>query len=620
MIEVIIIFIFILIFTVKEYFYHYSNMDYGSTLLGMAQRAALNTRLTNSIEGFNEKLIIVYCSGCKSVESKITTDFFNTLGNNISNVQVSKIDLSRNEDPINLIKGFIHPKYLIKESYYSSNNTPGPTMTTNDYAYNIEPHLAQYFHSHNDPTYGKKGMDGTSQNYRCVGPDFYTNETAQGTTVESRTNQIEYEETDEYNIHECDYFLVYKTPTILYEIKDHAYLKFPESFPINSYPCTDEEQEQYQNEIQLFVKKLKYWIYYLKEFSNKLIGLYNLVKIETNSSCQTEALEQITDTVNSKDAHYNVIGKYYEVLCNAYPKSALHVARLELYHQAGKRFYRELDNGNTLINVRDKTDLDYLKVDRTRIPSLTNKLTDTDPNNATIRGNKQRLIEFAKRTLIISFNGYLDFYGDSGGIEFINRYNTNPEEFMLNIKSLVDNSVCSNNSDKLRILQDIFTNKGFPNQNQTWRSFVDPKAGFSNANYGWFLLTFDQPLELDDPNWKVCIKNKRCIPQDCTGMNAENLDLCFSPYPHNYFDNAAFRNTTNPQVKKFQNIIQPCLLEFGFIKSNREDKRLFGCQNYIGDVTEPDPNSNCNSATAESNCRNNLLMDVDTEDCTVETL
>ena len=128
MIEFIIILIFIFLFTVKEYFYHYSaSLNYTQTLLGLVQRAALNTNLGNAVEGYREKLIIIYCSGCKSVESKITTDFFNTLGNNISNVQISRIDLSRNDDSLNLIRGFIHPKYLIKESYYSNNNTPGPT-------------------------------------------------------------------------------------------------------------------------------------------------------------------------------------------------------------------------------------------------------------------------------------------------------------------------------------------------------------------------------------------------------------------------------------------------------------------------------------------------------------
>lgn len=579
MIQIIIIFIFLVFFTVKEYFYYNMNSSYTSTLVGMVQTAALSTRLSSAVEGYREKLMIIYCSGCKSVQSKITTDFFNTLGNNLSNIQISRIDLSKSDDPLNLIRGFIHPKYLIKDSYYSNNSTPVPTTSSPSYEYNIDQKLASYFHSHNDPNYGRE-----NPSYQCEGPDLFTQISSAGTTLESVSDNLEYEEHDEYLNNECDYFLAYKTPTIIYEIKDHAYLKFPEEFPISNYPCTPQEQEQYQNEIILYIDKLRHWIYYLKEFSNKLIGLYDLIRINMSSSCTQSAIELVTDTVNSKDAHYNVIGKYYHVLCNAYPKTQDHVNRLNAYENQGKKFYREKDSGNSLLNSNDAEDLDYLRVDRTRIPTLNGKLTLTDPDNITIRGNRQRLVDYAKRTLMIMFRGYLE--QSNFNIPFIDNYSTNPETFMRHINDLVRDAVCSTNNARLQTLKDIFANNGFPTPEQTWRSYVDPKTGMANENYGWFLLTFEQPLGITESSWYVDIDNDTIIGDPSDNIFDNNLPLRFQPYPYEYFENSAFRSSSDqPQVRRFQNIIQPCLLEFGFIKSNREDRRLYGCENYLNNVT-----------------------------------
>jgi len=570
MIELIIIFLFLffMLFTVKEYFYHYSTLDYSSTLLAMVQSAALNTNLRSAVEGYREKLIIVYNSGCQTVQSKVTTDFFNTLGNTINNVQISRIDISRNDDPLNFLKGFIHPKYLKKDTI-DTNTYPQVDSSYNDHEYNKDSYLSSYFKN-----YDRQGED------QCDEPNFYTKITSEGTNIES-DNENEYEVSPSStptvspsstptvspsDNNDCDYYLVYKTPTILFEIKDHAYLKFPQPFPIHKYPCTPEEQDDYKINIKKYIKQIRYWIYYLKEFSNKLVGLYDLVRLNLSTSCTAESIALITDTVSARDAHYNVIGKYYDILCDAYPITDDEINRLDAYQSNGSHFYREFDK---LTTDKDE-DLDYLKIDKKKNPNLKNTLSN-EPDKLTIRGNKYRLIEYGKRTMIIMFRGYLEETNKK--INFIEEYNGNltPEDLMHSIKNLVEQDGCSNDEVNKQQLIKIFKDNGYPKRYQTWRTYVDPIAGYAKENYGFFLLTFDEKLPND---WEgVCLDSK-----DQNGEN--NFPLCFMPYPVDFFDNKAFINdSSDPQVRSFQNIIQPCLLEYGFIKSDRNDKRLFGCKN-----------------------------------------
>lgn len=584
----IILFIILFIFTIKETFFF--NIDYISTLLGMAERAAINEATTATAEGFREKLIFVYCSGCKSASSRITMDLFNVIGSNINNVEITRIDLSRNNDPLNLIRGFIHPKYLKKDSFLT-NTTPAPEESTDEnYQYNIKRRLKDYFHSHNSIR---------SSSTTCNGPDFYTHEQPTHTSIKSVSGISEYEQSSEYSSNECDYFLVYKTPTILYEIKDHAYLKFPEEFPLQHYPCNLEDKQEYIRKIDEFLKKIKYWIYYLKHFSNKLVGLYNLIRIDLGTSCRDESVELITDTVTVKDAHYNIIGKYYDILCNSYPRTTDEFNRLEKYDEKNTDFYKEKDKSSStaFLTAGDENVLDFLKVNRTRVPALVGKLTDTDPEGVTIRGYKQRLVQYAQRTLMIYFENYLRPSGVS--IPFVDNYDTNPETFMLNIKNFVLTANCTNNQTALQQLKNIFSDdpdigSGFPSPTQTWRSFVDPSTGKANENYGWYLLTFDKPLVLP-PNspgniWKVCLSNS-------SGYN-----LCFQNYPVNQFNIEFGRKSDNMEIRRFQNIIQPCLLEYGYIKSNREDKRLFGCEHSDGDVSSEIGSATSNDLQNPASC------------------
>ena len=533
-------------------------MDQSNTIYAMAARHSIADDMQANVESYREKLIIIYCSGCKSVQSKITTDFFNTLGNNIQNVEIARVDLSRSDDPLNLIRGFIHPKYLIKESFYS--DTPAPTSSSGNYEYNIDKKLQDYFHSHNHQLHGRRQ---NNQTYTCQGPDLYTNVTGTETIVGSVSNNLEYEESYEYLDKECDYFLVYKTPTILFEIYPHAYIKFQENFPIDTYPCTLEQQQEHETAMQLYIKKIKYWIKYLKEFKNKLIGLYYMLRIDTQSSCRNENMELLTNAVTARDAYYNVVGKYYDILCNAYPKTEDHVRRLEVYTQAHKRFYQEKDSGRIPENSTDATDLDYLKVDRTRLPVLNGnqQLGLTDPEGSTIRGNYHRIKEFAERTLVITFDGAVDSHTPS--IDLVDNY-CNPHNFMTAIKNIVAAATCSNSQANLQLLQDIFENKGFPNENQIGRYFIEPRG----ENYSWYLLTFGQPLgELD----------RVCIPV----TSGTDWNLCFEKFSDLTNIEAALRSLdiAGERITRFQYIIQPSLYEFGFIKSTRQDGRLYNCEN-----------------------------------------
>lgn len=579
-----IIFIVILIlFSARETFYFSPNINRLSVLASGLQEASLNTDLTTSVESYREKLIFIYCSGCKSANSRITTELFNSLGNKLENINVVKLDVSRNSDPIDIIRGFIHPKYLIKDSF----NTNEPTTTPNpdeevDYQYNINNKLRSYFHPHNDVR---------SSEHVCEGPQMHTNPNENLTTIVNRDTAVSYEQSDEYTQYECDYFLVYKTPTILFEIHDHAFLKFPEEFPIQQYPCELGDKETYQQEITKYIKKLQYWIYYLKNFKNQLIGLYQLIRIDLNTSCRDNMVQKLTDTVTQKDAIYNIIGKYYDILCNAYPKTDDHINRLDKYIEEGTHFYRNLDTNSIMYNSNDSTDLDYLKVNRTRVPSLRNKLLLTDPENVTIRGYRNRLINYAQRTLIIYFNNSTvsNFQSD-----FVDNYRSTPELFIRNIRHFVLSF--SNQNAKTAVLQRIFNEKGFPTPSQTWRSFVDPTTGMNNENYGFYLITFDQiitdlmvPPHIDSNGiFNVCLETN------------DDQSLCFQNFPIVAFNNQFDLRSENRSVRQFQNIIQPCLFEFGFIKSDRLDNRIYGCENIetpiedaILDDTEPCSGNNC---------------------------
>ena len=438
-------------------------MDQTHTMYVMAARHSIADDMQANVESYREKLIIIYCSGCKSVQSKITTDFFNTLGNDIENVEIARVDLSRSDDPLNLIRGFIHPKYLIKESLYSG--TPAPISSSGNYEYNIDGKLKDYFYQHNDE-YGRRE---NNRSHICQGPDLYTSVTDTQTIVSSVSNNLEYEESEEYLDKECDYFLVYKTPTILFEIYPHAYIKFQENFPIDVYPCSLDHQQEHETAMQLYVKKIKYWIKYLKEFKNKLIGLYYMLRIDIQSSCRVANRNLITGAVTARDAYYNVVGKYYDILCNAYPKTEDHVTRLEVYTRENTRFYQAKDSDSIQPSrSADATDLDYLKVDRTRVPVLNRnqELLLTDPENCTIRGNYHRIKEFAERTLIISFDVAVENQNPS--IALVDQY-CKPHNFMTAIKNIVDAATCSNPQSNLRLLKSIFKDKGFPNEDQIWR-------------------------------------------------------------------------------------------------------------------------------------------------------
>jgi hypothetical protein len=585
------VFLFIIIFTVKEYFYSIRS----NAIFVMAFRAAIAENLFRSQDSFREKLIVIYCSGCKSLENRLTIDLFNSLGDNIDNVQIQRIDLSKSNDPVNLIRGFIHPKYLKKDSFLTGTPTPSPSTPSDSsgYEYQIEPRLQDYFHSHNNPNYGR-----SQTSRQCDGPDFYTHELISSTTIRSSSNLVEYEESEEYRINECDYFLVYKTPTILFEIKDHAYLKFPEILPIQIYPCNQAEEISYQERLEIFIKKIKHWTNNLKEFTSRLIGLYDLVRVMYGSSCADSQADLITNTVNHKDAYYNVIGKYYDILCNAYPKTNQEVQKYERYTTLNPptTFYREKAlqeiGENNRLTDNDDVNLDFLKVDYTRMPHLRSKLALTDPDGLTIRGNSSRLIEFAKRTMVIYFEGYLLSNED---IYLVTSEDpTSPEHFMRRINHIVRNSQTNNvesnshgtQDQGLELLKDVFTEKGFPNDyRQRWRYFYDPSTGSQpRENYGWFLLTFDQDLGLvSDFEIKLNIR--------------DNFPLVFRPYPVNWIAQALRpenQNSDSLQVRQYQKIIQGSLLEFGFIKSTHSSGRLTGCINHDGQNESADtPPENC---------------------------
>ena len=63
--------------------------------------------------------------------------------------------------------------------------------------------------------------------------------------------------------------------------------------------------------------------------------------------------------------------------------------------------------------------------------------------------------------------------------------------------------------------------------------------------------------------------------------------------PANAFNSSFESRSSSLEIRRFQNIIQPCLLEFGYIKSDRQDNRLFGCEYYsnnggpVADVPQP---------------------------------
>ena len=175
--------------------------------------------------------------------------------------------------------------------------------------------------------------------------------------------------------------------------------------------------------------------------------------------------------------------------------------------------------------------------------------------------------------------------------------------FIRNIKYFVDNatSVQGGNRNKLNALKTIFRDENFPTPQQTWRSFVDPKTGNNNENYGWFLITFNESIiptiqSLVDSNgvFEVCLSNN------------SNHNLCFRNYPIGAFSMAFEGETDQIEVRRFQNIIQPALLEYGFIKSDRIDKRLVGCSNAQiegGDIADEIPAD----IDCSGNCRNEWL-------------
>ena len=165
MIIFVLLFIILIFMTFKETFFY--NQNYTDVLTGAVQRSSLERDAVNRVLTFKPNLIFIYCSGCKSANSKILTEFFNSFGSNIENIQITKIDISRNNDPLNIIRGFIHPKYLKKESFYNAPTTTPNTQS--NYNYNIDPKLKDYFHDHNDPIYGRQS------DHVCEGPDLYTN-------------------------------------------------------------------------------------------------------------------------------------------------------------------------------------------------------------------------------------------------------------------------------------------------------------------------------------------------------------------------------------------------------------------------------------------------------------
>ena len=86
----------------------------------------------------------------------------------------------------------------------------------------------------------------------------------------------------------------------------------------------------------------------------------------------------------------------------------------------------------------------------------------------------------------------------------------------------------------------------------------------------------------------------------CLQTNDNNNELCFQNFPIVAFSNEFDIRSEQREVRQFQNIIQPALFEFGFIKSDRLDNRIYGCENIDNSIddailtdTEPCSGNGC---------------------------
>ena len=413
----IILFSIFFLLTIKET-YFYKQVSFQGHLLTTVWAAGIEEDITKSFVGFKNKLIIIYCSGCEERQNLFANDIWNTIGTYVSSSEVSLIDLSRIDNPLDIVNGFIHPKYLKKESMKKILELSEEDLEK--YNSNSEFNLLQNFFYERDIIVNEE-----NKLYKCLGPQYVTVEEDNKTFLKDFENNLceysddgsytcKYENSDEYKNKECDYYLLYKTPTIIYEIKEKIYIKLNLEVPnVNSTEiCTQEERNEYQIQLKNYILQIQAWVSYLEFFALGFNPIYNMLKIDLTSSCSDVQLEQLTKTAHKRDMFATLVEKYYNVLSKCYPHTN---EEIKIYESASKtsKYYTGYIRDETTDKLIYNKDLDYLRV-------LDKYYTPEDPlylkeKNYPILPMK-RIEYFAESTLVIQINRIL-----KDEVEFINK-------------------------------------------------------------------------------------------------------------------------------------------------------------------------------------------------------
>ena len=418
-----IIIILLFFLTCKER-YKELRMTSKQDIMARTIATALREPIEQSIAMFKSKLYIIYCSGCKDTSNTFLIKLWKGLDDSINQTELTKIDLSRINNPLDIIKGIIHPKYIIKTSVFEleEEEEEEEEESVDEEQYIGRSKILKYFKNREDV------VKSSNKTHVCKGPKYITTEDSKEkiTTLqyidESKNflpcitestpgvfiDNCKYEDTDEYNNNECDYYLVYKTPTIIYELKENIYIKLDIAMPNLSYPCNEDDSKKYELAISNFILKITAWIKYINIFYYDFDILYDMIKIDVYSSCTTKQLDLITNRVLKRDMFSNIVQKYYKILTKCYPDTEDELKAYKIiqehatYSQATNFLeieYKDNDYNSTFESKSDfLSNLDLLRITNKYNPYNSNLLINE--NNYSIRG-VQRILDYSNRTIIV---------------------------------------------------------------------------------------------------------------------------------------------------------------------------------------------------------------------------
>ena len=158
------IIIIILFFITCKETYEITKLTTRQNLLGMVIATAIKEPINQAISMFKSKLYIIYCSGCKDKSNTFLIKLWKGLNNSISQTEITKIDLSRVNNPLDIIKGIIHPKYIIKTSVFElEEQEDDPEDELEDDEYIERSQISKYFKKRKDV------VKSSNKNYKCQG-------------------------------------------------------------------------------------------------------------------------------------------------------------------------------------------------------------------------------------------------------------------------------------------------------------------------------------------------------------------------------------------------------------------------------------------------------------------